>query len=145
MLNQFHTFSKMNKSLKRKLFFTSLIVISFFLGGLFNGLDKLSNNKPLYKIEDVVLISRSPKWKYGLGFYVAVILIKKSENGFNVSCKIHVGNHNYFQNVPLGSVSTIEEAYHKWGVVSWANDALIIGSSIDSLVTIKRKQIEQHR
>ena len=100
---------------------------------------------PSYKIEDVVLINRSPKWKYGLGFYVAVILIKKSEKGFNVSCKVHVGNHNYFENIPLGYVSTIEEAYHKWGAISWTNNQLIIGSSNDSLIIVKRDKIERHR
>lgn len=135
----------MNKSLKRKLFFTSLLLISFFLGTIFNSLNDFLNKEPSYNISDVVLISRSPEWKYGLGFYVAVILIEKSENGFDVSCKVHVGNHNYFENIPLGSVSTIEEAYHKWDTITWTNDELIIGSSSDSPVIVKRNKIEQHR
>ncbi len=134
----------MYKSLKHISIVLIMLVASFFLGSICNSISRSFNDSPSYNIENVVLVSRSPNWKYSLGFYVAVVLAEKSENGFNVRCKVHVGNNNYYESIPLGAVSTIEEAYAKWGTLTWSDNELIIGAT-GSAVSVKRSRIESHR
>jgi len=98
-----------------------------------------------YQLEDIISISRSPKWKYGKGFYVAVITLEKEGAIFKVNCKVHIGNENYFESIALGNVSSKEEAYSLWGKTRWTDTSLIIGSDKQSQVTVERSEIESHR
>ena len=98
-----------------------------------------------YSLEDVILISRSPDWKYGKGFYTAVVMLKKEGDIYNVNCKVHIGDSSYNQLVALGSVTSKEEAYSRWANVEWTDTALIIGDNAPYQVTVKRSQIERHR
>ncbi|MEG3755835.1 hypothetical protein [Psychromonas arctica] len=98
-----------------------------------------------YQLENIISISRSPKWKYGKGFYVAVITLKKEGTIFKVNCKVHIGNENHFESIALGNVSSKEEAYSLWGKIRWTDTSLIIGSDKQSQVTVERSEIESHR
>ncbi len=125
-----------------------IIVILFTTSYLFLAYKSIKSafqDSVTYQLEDTILISRSPEWKYDKGFYVAVITLKKKGTIFNVNCKVHIGNENYFESVALGNVSSKEEAYSRWGKVKWTDTSLIIGSDKLSQVTVKRSQIENHR
>jgi hypothetical protein len=99
-----------------------------------------------YKLEDIVTISRSPDWKYGSGFYTAVLIaIPNDDLSFDVVCKVHVGNANYYENIELGQASSVAEALDKWGDIEWTEDSLIIGKDGVNQIVVSRKQIETHR
>ncbi len=99
-----------------------------------------------YELGEIVVVSRSPNWKYGKGFYVAVVTaVKKKESKYFARCKVHVGNHNYFQNVELGEVNSFQEAIERWGELTWTNDQLYIGSKGPYQKVVARKNIERHR
>ncbi len=99
-----------------------------------------------YKLENLVTVSRSPDWKYGKGFYTAVVIATpENETSYNVVCKVHVGNANYFEHIELGQASSIAEALDKWGEIEWTEDSLIIGKDGPNKIVVSRKQIEKHR
>jgi hypothetical protein len=99
-----------------------------------------------YKLENLVTISRSPDWKYGKGFYtVVVIATPENETSYNVVCKVHVGNANYFEYIELGQANSIAEALDKWEDIEWTDESLIIGKDGPNQKVVSRKQIETHR
>jgi hypothetical protein len=99
-----------------------------------------------YKLENLVIVSRSPDWKYGKGFYTAVVIATpKTDSTYDIVCKVHVGNANYYEYIELGQVDSIAEALEKWGDIEWADDSLIIGKDGPLQKVVSRKQIETHR
>ena len=99
-----------------------------------------------YKLDNLVTVSRSPDWKYGKGFYTAVVIITpKNDSSYDVVCKVHVGNANYFEYIELGQVDSLAEALDKWGDIEWTDDSLIIGKNGPHQKVVSRKQIETHR
>jgi len=102
----------------------------------------------LTRINDVrntVLSSSGPEWKHGAGFYTAVIELEKDGPIYNVNCKVHIGSKDYYRLIPLGKVSSREEARSRWGKVEWTEKSLIIGADELSQVTVERSTIEKHR
>ena len=124
---------------------SSLIVFSFIFGMIISSLKSDLFDPPYYHIDEVLSISRSPEWKFGKGFYVAVIKLEKEKSHIKGVCKIHVGNHNYFTHINLGKAKSMKEAYSLWGDTQWTNDAFIIGKDKDHQITVMRKKIENHR
>ena len=102
-------------------------------------------SSPSSHLGETILINHNPDWKNSPGIYTAVILIKKNETGYNVRCKVYIGNDKYYEIFPLGSVRTKREAYRKWTLIEWKDKELVIGKSAVIPVIIKRSQIENHR
>jgi hypothetical protein len=133
------------KKIGLALLFITLILIAFFLGTVMQALKSAFSDNVVYELEKMVLVSRSPDWKYEEGFYAAVVTLKKEGDFFNVECKVHIGNENYYEHISLGKVSTEKEAYARWGKIQWTNDSLIIGTKESKQVIVKRSKIVRHR
>ncbi len=123
-------------SLNFVLFFTSILAYR-----LYTNID----SSPSYHLGETMLVSRNTDWENSMGLYTAAVLIKKNETGYIVRCKVYIGNDNYYEIFPLGSVKTKREAYKKWGEIEWTDKELVIGTSAVTPVIIKRSQIENHR
>lgn len=109
-----------------------------------NSMDEIGNAS--YKLENLVTVSRSPDWKYGQGFYTAVVVITPNTvSSYDVICKVHVGNANYYEQIELGKADSLAEALEKWGVIKWTDDSLIIGKDGPLQKVVSREQIETHR
>ncbi len=122
--------------------------LSFWAGKINAITDKVIEDLPhvTYDLEELVIVSRSPDWKYHTGFYVAVVTAtQKDDLTYDVECKIHIGSVNYFEMIELGQVDTFEEALDKWGHLEWTDNALIIGKDEPYQRIISREQIEKHR
>jgi len=139
------------KLLKNIVLFVALCLwtwLSFISGKIMSSIDVSMDEveHARYKLENLVTVSRSPDWKYGKGFYTAVV-IATPENGtsYNVVCKVHVGNANYFEYIELGQTNSIAEALDNWGDIQWTDDSLIIGRDGPNQKVISREQIEKHR
>ena len=102
-------------------------------------------SSPSYHLGETILINRNRDWKNSLGLYTAAVLVIKNEKGYNVRCKVYIGNDKYYEIFPLGSVRTIREAYRKWALIQWKDKELVIGTSAVTPVIIKRSQIVNHR
>ena len=122
--------------------------LSFISGKIVSSIDtsmdELGNAS--YKLANLVTVSRSPDWKYGTGFYSAVVIATpKTDSSYDVVCKVHVGSANYYEQIELGQVESVAEALEKWGDIEWTDDSLIIGKDGPLQKVVSRKQIETHR
>ena len=135
----------MKISVKYWLFFLSLIIALFFTATFSYRLYTKPYNSPSYHLGEAILVNRNPDWNNSLGLYTAVVLIEKNETGYNVRCKVYIGNDDHYEIFPLGPVKTKREAYKKWGSIEWTDKELVIGTSAVTPVIIKRSQIENHR
>jgi len=122
-----------------------LLSTSFFLGAVYKSIISAFQGSVVYKLESLILVSRSPDWKFRNGFYAAAIVLVQNKEKFNVVGKIHIGDMNYFEHIQLGSVNSKEEAYSTWGKVEWTDDSLIIGNNEMTKITVSRSKIEHHR
>ena len=133
----------MNRSVKYGLAILSLILTFFVTVNFSYRLYTTIYSSPSYHLGETIIVNRNPDWKNSLGFYTAAVLVKKNETGYNVRCKVYIGNDKYFETFPLGSVHTIRQAYRKWGEIEWTDKELVIGTSAVTPVIIKRSQIEK--
>ena len=135
----------MKLSVKSWLIILSLLIAFFVTVILFYRIYTTLYSSPSYHLGETILVNRNPDWKNSSGFFTAAVLVKKNETGYNVRCKVYIGNDNYFEIFPLGSVQTIRQAYRKWGEIEWTDKELVIGTSAVTPVIIKRSQIENQR
>jgi len=98
-----------------------------------------------YDLSEVVAFSRSPDWKYGKGFYAAVVATERRGSKLFAYCRIHIADTRYCQDEQLGVVNSKEEARSVWGRLEWTADSLIIGSQPGKKIVVKRSEIETHR
>ena len=122
----------------------SLIFVLYFTAILAYRLHTNIDSISSYHLGEIILVNRNPDWRSGLGLYTTAVLIKKNETGYNVLCKVYIGNDDYYEIFPLGSVKTKREAYKKWGAIEWKDKELVVGTSAVTPVIIKRSQIENH-
>ena len=116
------------------------------VGGIVSSVNTALDGPTVYELDNLVTVSRSPDWKYGKGFYTAVIvMIPKGDSTFDVECRVHVGDANYFENIVLGQVASLAEAMDKWGDIEWRADSLVIGKEAPYQKIISRQRIETHR
>lgn len=102
---------------------------------------------PTYEVGELIAVSRSPDWQYGVGFYTAVVSADPlSGGGLDIHGRVYVGDGHYFQDIELGRVDDFEEGVLRWGTIEWTESDLIIGDGDSSyMVRIPREEIERHR
>jgi hypothetical protein len=139
---------KVNKVLVFVTVFIAWTWLVFMSGRLIEAMDVAFDEvgSATYKLEELIVVSRSPDWKYGKGFYVAVVSAIQNDNStYDVGCKVHVGNANYFEYIPLGQVASLAEVMDRWGMIVWTDNALIIGTDGPYQKIVAKKEIETHR
>ncbi|MBN2715235.1 MAG: hypothetical protein JXX14_05230 [Deltaproteobacteria bacterium] len=123
-----------------------LSLFVFGIGVFAGAMDKSLGESPTLLLNETISVSRSPDWKYGPGFYAAVVRVTKNESGqLDASCRVYVADANYFSDFRLGSAASFKAAYLKWRTMEWTEDELIVGSEDANTVRIKRTAIETHR
>ena len=79
-------------------------------------------------------------------FYGAHIYTVKRSNGFDVYCRVHIGQADYFHDCGhLGTVSNPREARELWGEIEWTNTQLIVGDPEKGGIVVPRSEIQNHR
>jgi len=97
-----------------------------------------------YPLRDMVAMSRGG-WR-SPGFHAAVVYAHASEHGgYDVRCRIHISDEDYFHQVELGHVADRAEAVTNWGVVRWSEQGVRIGRDGPTQVFVQRERLEAHR
>ena len=123
-----------------------LIVISMALGWFAREIGSFLNDSPTFALDELIAAGRSPNWKYGPGFYTAVVRAHRVEDGsFRGMCDVYVADTDYSEKIELGNAASFKDAFAKWHAITWTDDELIVGSDSAHAVRVKRAQIELHR